>query len=110
MYSALSFIIIFCILYYFIYLIIKKINPNLGIGDTINLGLLLIAVITISVTIYSFNGWKSQHYLNNKEKLLTQISDQLEKTNNQVQTTQRLLSYFINDSKLTSREAIRPLS
>lgn len=103
---TMIFIIIFLFTYALICYVINKYLGKLEVGNIINLGLLLIAVITVSISIYSFNSWKSQYYLNNKEKLLIQISDQLEKTDNQFQTYQRLLHNFSQNPQINSREAI----
>lgn len=84
----------------------KKKDPNIDLPSTINLGMFLLAFLTVIVTFISFGNWKDQHYLNNKEKIIEQVIDQLKESDTKIKIYQRLGNDIVNENSLPLRKDV----
>lgn len=66
----------------------------------------LLAFLTVIATFISFGNWKDQHYLNNKEKIIEQVIDQLKESDTKIKTYQRLGNDIVNEASLPLRKDV----
>lgn len=100
------FLALFTLSFWGLYTFLKKKYPNIDLSNTINLGMFLLAFLTVIATFISFGNWKDQHYLNNKEKIIEQVIDQLKESDTKIKTYQRLDNDIVNEASLPLRKDV----
>lgn len=106
MINSFLFLIFFLILYITFYFFIKSRSVEFKLSEKINLAILLLAICTAIITIYSVDSWKQQYYLTKKEDLIGEVFKQVNITNESIKQYQMAMSDAILSPENYPRELL----